>query len=206
DGQDEVGATGDGVPVGEKVVTIHRGGKEIVSISREGTIATARPAPENPIRDHRLPTGPALAALPFATPGAPGPRPVPAATEAQQLQERILKLEEQLAHLQAGRAVAAAPGIPEPAPHGSPHPPQFAPPGEGPPAPAQALPMRAPGGAPPALGPAVSPGAPPGYISVTPVPIGPGRVAYARIQPQPAGSSPTAALPPPANAASRPEA
>src|SRR5262249_37199436 len=58
---------------------------------------------------------------------------------------------------------------------------------------------------PPALEPAVSPGAPPGYISVTPVPIGPGRVAYARIQPQPAGSSPTAALPPPANAASRPE-
>jgi WD40 repeat protein len=205
-GPHQVVATRDGVPVVEKVVTIHRGGKEIVSISREGTIATARPAPENRNRDHRLPTGPALAALPFATPGAPGPRPLPPATEAQQLQERIRKLEEQLARLQAGRAAPTAPGVPERAPSGTPPPPRFAQPGESPTAPALALPMRAPGGAPAAVGPAVSSGAAPGYISVTPVPIGPGRVVYAPIQPQPAGSPTSADLPAPANAAPRPEA
>ena len=67
-GQHQFVATRDGVPVVEKVVTIHRGGKEIVAISREGATATAR-------LETGVPRGGVIPGMDY--PSASLPKPVP---------------------------------------------------------------------------------------------------------------------------------
>jgi hypothetical protein len=108
-GPHQVVATRDGRPVLEKVVTIERGGKEIVAISREGTSTAAGPD-GRPIgvarRDPRQPAGPPSMDV---VPATPGPAP---STDALLLQERIRRLEDQLARMQTAPAIPGPPPAP----------------------------------------------------------------------------------------------
>jgi hypothetical protein len=202
-GPHQVVATRGGVPVVEKVVTIHRGDKEIVSISREGTIATGRPVPEAEVGDLPRRNPPVSAPVPARIPGVVWTRTPSEGTETQQLQERIRRLEEQLAQLKAGRAAASAsrmPGV-----SGTAIPPGLAPPGATTPAPGRALPMLPPGGRPHGPGPAASAAAPPGSLALPPAPVAPMIPGNAAPQPGQPNVLAPAGLHAPANAAPCPE-